>query len=65
MSSELKKDLVTKTADKDIGLARASSIEESGEVLKSDEESDEGSESSETSRDNRHTGAFIVPLFVI
>ena len=39
MSSDLKKDLVTKTADKDIGLVRGSSVEERDELLKSDDES--------------------------
>lgn len=54
MSSDSKKDLVTKTADKDVGLARTPSVEERDEIFRSDddEDEDEESEASEADKDD-------------
>lgn len=41
MSSDLKKDLITKTADKDVGLGRTTSVEEGDEVTKSDDDDEQ------------------------
>jgi hypothetical protein len=61
MSSDSKKDLVTKTADKDVGLARTPSVEERDEIFRSDEDEDEDEESETSEADddqdeNKETG---------